>query len=487
MRTKMRALLIGVSLVGISSCLSFPPGDICGYAGFCSDGGATDGPSDGSMDGPIACPSGKEPKDDPSCVADSLGIFVSAAGNDSAAGTKAAPVKTLTQAFKLAKSGSKPRVFVCEGNYLESADLTDATSVFGGFKCADWSYSGIKPKFAATKPDWVLHIDGVNGAIQIDDVELDGADVPAAMKGSSSIALFANASMNVTLVRLMLTGGVPQAGSDGTRQDFSFPDPMTKLIGNDAMGSNGGAANQFTMCPGGGTTTGGKGGDNGFAGSPGQPNYGAGQGGASSNCGVDGTGKNGNPPSMSAKDGIGAAGLGSLSSSGWAPGLGVKGDDGQPGQGGGGGYGSGGGGGGGGGAGGCGGVGGGGGAGGGASVALASLNSNIKVLSSTLIARSAGKGGNGAMGQTGQSPGGLGGNRTAAGCLGGNGGAGGSGGGGGGGAGGVSVGVLYKGPHPMSDSATLAGTMVGAKGGKGTGTAGNDGADGVAQAELMAP
>ena len=105
----------------------------------------------------------------------------------------------------------------------------------------------------------------------------------------------------------------------------------------------------------------------------------------------------------------------------------------------------------------------------------------------SLSAKDGAKGGNGIAGQNGQPQGGNAGVFTGGGCAGGKGGAGGNGGAGGGGAGGVSVGILYKGTKPMSDSATQAAITFGMKGSKGTGGAGNDGVDGVAQAELMAP
>src|SRR5438445_2640651 len=125
---------------GLVACPQFAPDDVCGYPGFCDGSIGADG-GDSGKDGGATCPSGKEPKDDPSCVTDALGIFVapSPAGNDANAGTKAAPVATLKTALQ--KVASKSFIFVCEGTYTESVDIKQSAAIFGGFKCTDWSYS----------------------------------------------------------------------------------------------------------------------------------------------------------------------------------------------------------------------------------------------------------------------------------------------------------------------------------------------------------
>src|SRR3954465_11301007 len=147
-------LLLPAMLFG---CPQFAPDGVGGCPGFC-DGSVDSG--DSGKDGGAECPSGKEPKDDPSCVSDALGIFVapSPTGNDSNAGTKSAPVATLKTALQ--KVGAKSFIFVCEGSYTESVDIKQSTAVFGGFKCSDWSYSATTlPKFTGTKPDYVFHLD----------------------------------------------------------------------------------------------------------------------------------------------------------------------------------------------------------------------------------------------------------------------------------------------------------------------------------------
>ena len=130
-----------------SACSADPIGGSDASAdGSGADGG--DGSSgDAAPDAPPGCDLGKEPKDSAPCVADSVGVFVSPMGDDMNAGTKASPVKTIGKALGIA--GGKPRVYVCEGTYGESVDLTKAVSIYGGFKCSDWSYSGTSPRSRA--------------------------------------------------------------------------------------------------------------------------------------------------------------------------------------------------------------------------------------------------------------------------------------------------------------------------------------------------
>ncbi len=473
----------GIACVLVAACLAG-----CGDSSSTNADGGTDGGGDVTVDAgpdaPPGCELTKDPKDSAACVDDAVGIFVDGTnGDDGNAGTKLEPVKTIGAALKLT-SAQQARVYVCEGTYAEDVVVDashDGVSIYGGWRCADWSYSGTKPIVGAGT--MALKLDGLTKAVTIEDMDWKSADATA--DGGSSIAAFVNGCANVTLVRDTLEAGKGKAGAAGTLTNFNYPDQAT-LNGKDASGMTGGPANAV-KCPAGDTTTGGKGGDNGSTGDPGLPSLGAGQGGTLAACGSGGSGSDGAPASKG-PDGSAPSGLGSLSSQGWASMAGGAAKAGGPGQGGGGGLGFGGGGGGGGGAGGCGGAGGPGGGGGGASVALVVLSSTVTVTASALQAATAGAGGTGAAGQPGETTFGFHGNGTGAGCQGGNGGTGGNGGAGGGGAGGISVGVLWKGTAaPTLDSSTNTNIVFAQQGGaKGTGGAPgtNDGIDGVAQAVL---
>ena len=421
------------------------------------------------------------------------GIFVAPTptGSNTNAGTKESPVASITTALQ--KSAGKSFIFVCEGAYTESVDITQAAAIYGGFKCADWGYSGALPTFAATKPDYVIRLDTANDTI-IADLELDAMDAPA-NTGTSSVGVFVNTSQNVTFERLTVHAGMGAAGPSGTLQSLvSMWPAATTLNGNSSTGPDGGSQNSVT-CPGGsGTTVGGKGGNaDGFSdGVAGTPPLGGGDGGtggtSSIACTMESTdGK----PGASGMNGNGAMALGDFVDGGWAPMGGSGGGPGGPGQGGGGGggrdNGTSQGGGGGGGAGGCGGGGGGGGAGGGGSIAIAAFQSAVSVKTSTLVCVAAGNGGGGVSGESGQAVAGLRAVTSAASRLHWRwwGGTGGAGGGGGGGAGGVAVGVLSKGGTVTVDQTTQSAVMLPMQGGaKGSGSAGNDGVAGVAQPTL---
>ena len=467
---------------------------LCDYKGACSDGGGLDVALDGKppIDAPVGCDLTKDPKDSTACIDDSVGVFVSPTGNDANPGTKASPVKTLTNA--LTKLGAKPRVYVCEGNYPGSVEIKTSVSVYGALKC-DWTAGGARPVLTADKPAFGVQLEAAS--ITLADIEVDGADGVA--DGESSVAILANAATGAVLTRVKAVAGAGKNGKAGTTGSNYTPlldqsDPS--IAGSDVKlntPSAGGVRHDCTLCKDTKNSSGGPGG-NGDVASPtmggvGLPNLGGlapkdGVGGAAGiGCG-SGTGHdgaNGGPGTVAPK----SSALSNIDSSGWKPGSGADGVNGGVAQGaggGGGGISSSKGGGGGGGCGGCGGGFGTGGTGGGASIGLLSVASNVTLNESELVSKQAGNGGAGAAGQTGQL-GGAGGTPASFGCSGGTGGTGGAGGSGSGGAGGVSAAIAFKGTAPTVDSATTAKLTPGTLGTQGTGGSPgtNDGPNGVSQ------
>ncbi len=448
---------------------------------------------------------------DPCVISDAFGVFVSPAGSDTAAGTMAAPVKTIGHAMDLAKAASK-RVYACgsAGPYA-SENLTVGTSrdgvkANGGLDCsaAQWTYSASKLAVVApTAAGYALQVTGLTTGVTFEDFGFESQNASGA--GASSVAVFVSGSSNVVLRRCTVQAGT---GSQGQDQSQPAPYGSSAPSGNpggssvSAGGSGaGGGAQANPQCP---TSIGGAGGSakaGQLDGQTGQP--GANNAGTSAACGGvpsagGGTGANGGPGG----GGPGASTWAVFSSSGWNPSGGGQGLGGSVGQGGGGGGavaaastlgGAGGGG-----AGGCGGAGGPAGSGGGSSIAVLVYQSAIDLESCTLRAAKAGRGGNGAAGQTGQSGGGPGGGGTAS-CDGGQGGQGGNGGPGGGGAGGLSAGVVWSGAAAMAptvngssvpSAATLMNVTIGALGPGGADGAGNNsgagsGRPGAAQAVVQ--
>ena len=456
--------------------------------------GATYGEAGSVAPPPVGCDINVEPKDAPLCVDESYAVFVdSNNGHDTASGTKASPVKTITHALTLL--GNKPRIYICgAGTLNEHVELLSAISLYGGFDCANWEYNGKKAIVQSDTSDPALKLTRLPDAITVSDLRFEaqpGGTDPAVL---SSVAVF-TLNSTVTFRRTGLVAHVAVGGSDGANGQAGSQ-TVTSAGSTSASGTNAGTGMACT-CSTGGSSNGGNGGSiytGGQSGSsvpsvpnPTPPRDGVGGNGVTYNC-SSGVGNNGaNAPAGA--NGAAMTSLGTLTPAGWLPSDGNPGRNGGPGQGGGGGGGNDGAGGGGG-CGGCGASGGGGGQAGGSSVALLSYQSTITLNSCQLLTDQAGKGGQGGTGGSAVgfgSGGGQGGSKSGGndGCAGGYGGTGGNGGAGSGGAGGVSVAILYAGGQPTTDSdCTLTSTATSAAAG-GTGGApgqapdGNDGPSGV--------
>ncbi|XYI02057.1 PGRS family protein [Sorangium sp. So ce1128] len=467
-------------------------------------------------------PSRCVPNESGAPVDDACGVFVAAAGDDGAEGTKAAPLGTLGAAIALARENGTGRVYACAETFEveEAVEMPAGVTLYGGLDCAGgWAYSGAsdsaRTTLTAIEGVIPLALRGGEGMARLEDVAIVARSIDASdpeKRGLSSIAAVAEA-VAVELVRCALEAGDAAPGEDGA----AHGEPAQR--GGD--GSTGNAACSANMIFGGDVTVndcgtpddasddslGGVGGvglqSSGGAGSPGGPgdlmNGGAGE--FTAACTPGTAGDNG----IDGEPGAGARGAGEIAASGY---TGLAGSDGAPGttaQGGGGGGGAkggvaagqcsagsaGGASGGSGGAGGCGGAGGRGGGAGGSSIALVSLDATLLFQDVTIATGSGGDGGAGGPGQDGGTPGagGPGGGvpdgATALqpGCAGGPGGTGGRGGTGGGGLGGHALGIAHVGAAPPADGVTFA---VGQAGAGGVGAdAEHSGAPGV-KADAMA-
>jgi hypothetical protein len=438
-----------------------------------------------------ACDFSQHPRQASCLVSNEHSVFVSPDGDDDNAGTREAPLATLTAATAVA-SGEK-LVLVCSGIYQhEHVSIGAAARVYGGFSCRDWSVEAKqRPTFAPLTPGPALSIAQAAGDVLIDSVVFQVAD--AVTDGASAIAALVSDSSQVTLQSVVLKAGKGKAGSPGVLGNFPFAS-ASALAGNSETLNAGGGGAKVCACQPNSMSLGGPGGPPASAGSDGTkggPEHGTpgGSGGvtAGTDCGGGGSGKKGaDAPASAAATWV--TSLGKASAQGWIPTAGLAGAHGLPGQGGGGGasfnslgHGASGG------CGGCGGNGGPGGQGGGGSIALLAVTSMVNITASTLISADAGNGGAGAVGQAGQQEVGAGGNAISSvnSCGGGIGGKGGAGGAGGGGAGGVSVGVLWLGTAmpAVSQDSTISFGKAGAKG-PGGAPGVNDGPAGVAQALL---
>ena len=489
---------------------SFCEGSACGEA----DGGdgdvlvsrdsSTDGPvADGSrlLDsatgdaaveaGPPVCDLAADPKDSPACVMDADGVFVDSAGSDSNAGTKTSPLKTISAAVSLAK-GTTGRVYVCAGSYADSVTITARVSVYGGFTCGTYVYSGVLPVVSAPAGASALLITGASG-VTIEDmmwVSPDASGNDANGNGNSSIAAFVSGATTISIKRATFQAGAGAAALPGSTTGATYSGAAPGgAMGTAGHAGAGGLSMPVTCGNGSGITVDGEGGTasgGGGIGTPGSatpaisPAYpDATHDGAKG--GTDCTTAPAHPGSY----GLGGAGgtaaptVGQLTSTSWIPTRGGAGQLGGVGQGGGGGASTDDTGGGGSGSlGGCGGDAGKGGGGGGASIGIIAYQSAISAVALTIRAAGGGIGGSGSKGGAGQniSSAGTGGSATA--CAGAIGGFGGSGGGGAGGSGGPSAGIIWVGTAPTldgiqtSNAATYAGVTLSATAASGGGVGG---------------
>ncbi len=433
----------------------------CNSDQFCdADAQTCDAQADASSVPPVSgggCDSSKPASQGGCSVADTDGFFVSPSGSDSAAGSKAAPFKTIGKGIAAAAADStRPNVYVCQGTYAENLVIQTApagVALHGGFDCTEWTQSSA-PTAVAPPSGYALHVLGA--AALVESMTLTAPD--ATDPGGSSIGAFVDGSPGMTFRRAAVTGGKAMDGATGT--ELAVASPNKSGISN----TSGNTCPAVTCACTTDTTTGGSGGGDFDAGySP--PTAGL----PVINGDLD-AGHAGGPATMPAAGANGIDGeagsstgsLGELTANGWVASAGAKGNGGGTAQGGGGSAGDPGlptAGGASGACGGCGGEGGAGGGGGGASLAIAALNTTLRVQASTIKAGKGGNGGNGVLGQPGQ-PGGIGGTGPAG--QAGGGGTGGNGGAGGGGAGGISVAIATNQGSPKPDvdsvSTVLAGT-----------------------------
>ena len=423
-------------------------------------------------------------------------IFVAPDGNDAAAGTMAAPKRTIDAAVAAAASYLPPReVYAAAGVYDEGAGvaLRSGVGIYGGYVDGHWNLRGTSGMTVIRGAPQAALADGATG-VTLQLLSLSGQPATGPGADRSVYGLRVVNGSQVTLQNVRVTAAAARAGSPGQdgNSGGSGPADASALAGRDgttvpfdstacAHGASGAAGQGAPGYMGG---SGGSGGScaraDGAAGEPGTgvspiPAQG-GAGGTALGTGRTGSGQDGQPglAGIAGTGGTGGASDFDHADSTWTGEPGTYGTGGAPGAGGGGGGGGAawtcscyataylGAGGGGGGAGGLGGTGGGGGNGGGGSFAVYLWNSSITVAASTLVAGDGGAGGPGGAGGEGGTggAGGRGGLSALAaygeGGAGGAGGSGGSGGAGGGGAGGPSIGIFRGGTSTASvDDATL--------------------------------
>lgn len=429
-------------------------------------------------------------------------IYVARTGSDTAAGDKAAPLKTIAAAITKA-SASTPAVavFVKGGVYPEAIAMKAGVSVYGGFDDA-WTQTAAMPTVIDGPSSPAVTFDGIMIDTVLSTVTVKSADATA--PGSSSYAIVITGSKQIELRGVSVLPGAGANGTDGTDGGNG---------GNGSAGTIGNAGVERSsafLCNNRGLPAGGGGGASSCGrtgGTGGQPGTGS-SGGSVGGTGAGGTAGGPGAPSESQDGTVGGTGgsggggtsgaggieIGTFAGVSYIPANGGGATSGSPGNGGGGGGGGGGGttscdstgsSGGGGGGGGCGGTAGTAGTGGGGSFGVIAIDSAVVVRASTVTGNRGGTGGRGGKGGSGGTggPGGPGGPYGGSneqddggnGAAGGPGGRGGAGGHGGGGGGGPSAALVCIGTASIAiPQSTVEGGLVG-DGGPSMGTAGMPG------------
>ncbi len=439
------------------------------------------------------------------------GIFVSqTTGNDSNAGTRASPKRTVQGGLVAASSSGKRDVYVAAGTYTEQVQVPAGRGLYGGYLASTWARAtaNVSTVTGVLTP---LTMTGANNA-RVQLMTFIGATPVGA--GQTAYGAWIANSNGVELEAVTIRSGAGTPGSVGNAGSMG-------TSGGAGQTGQPGAESSSLACttdpqpqPGGGGTnpacarTGGAGGTPGNGsndGNPGQPGTGATPGGQGVPWGrgntVPGTPYVGGDGAQGAAGahGVSASGFGAVSAAGYALATATVGLGGLHGNGGGGGGGGGGGdnncdsyggAGAGGGAGGCGGTGGFPGMSGGASIGIFLFNSNVTGSGCRIETSNGGDGGRGGFGGAG-GIGGAGGVASMGagneygggseqddgsnGARGGRGGNGGRGGDGGGGGGGPSIGVIKGGLSTWTDITTTYVLGLGGAGGASPGGAGTNG------------
>lgn len=145
-------------------------------------------------------------------------LYVSTTGDDSLAGSAAAPVKTLAAALSLAKSKSATDIYIDEGTYAEAVTITTPATLHGGWKAqgASWSKdcsdTVVGLTIVRSPTTRAVDASGFTGAAGLDTITLvtkaqaESAESAIAVRVSGSGITFSMVGVDVTAA----------SGGDGT-------------------------------------------------------------------------------------------------------------------------------------------------------------------------------------------------------------------------------------------------------------------------------
>ena len=228
------------------------------YMGNIVDGGTDDGPPPGSD---LTCQKTPDPDVPDSSFVDNNcdgidgdvnnAIFVSPSGDDTFAGTRENPVKTITQGIKLAQQQGKTGVYLDKGTYSGSVLMVAGIGVYGGYDSGNlWARSAANESLIQGGTT-AITLSNIAKETHLELVSVKSADGTSA--GQSSYGVFVvNSSGPVIIGQAKINSG---NGANGT-SPTAPTDVITPVAANGATGGNG--------CTGGGCNPAGPGGKGGL-------------------------------------------------------------------------------------------------------------------------------------------------------------------------------------------------------------------------------
>ena len=161
-----------------------------------------------SSDGPRPDSAGCTPGEGGACDA----YYVAPTGDDGAAGTRDAPLKTVGAAIMKAATAMNGRpVYVQAGMYAEAITMAAGIDVTGGYDTTWTRSDAAETVLTAASP--VVRFDGATFPTVLDGVTVEALD--ATVPGTSAVAIVIEGSTMVELRDVMVTAGVGAAGMDG--------------------------------------------------------------------------------------------------------------------------------------------------------------------------------------------------------------------------------------------------------------------------------
>jgi hypothetical protein len=118
----------------------------------------------------------------------SSGVFVSTSGSDVAAGTRTAPLRTISHAISVA-AVEQQDVYISQGTYRESVALADGVDLHGGYDSTTWTRGPSYQVVINASPIAVL-ADSITA--QLDSLTIDSRG--PVEPGQSSYGILARAS-----------------------------------------------------------------------------------------------------------------------------------------------------------------------------------------------------------------------------------------------------------------------------------------------------